>query len=41
MKPELVTEMVYQLANVKESFKGQLDTMKYNVETATADWQGC
>ncbi|PVB33287.1 alpha/beta hydrolase [Mycobacteroides abscessus] len=40
MKPELVTDMVYQLASVKESFKAQLDTMKYNVEQATADWQG-
>ncbi|BAX97332.1 alpha/beta hydrolase [Mycobacteroides stephanolepidis] len=40
MKPELVTETAYQLANVKESFKAQLDTMKYNVQTATADWKG-
>lgn len=40
MKPELVTETAYKLAGVKESFKAQLDTMKYNVETATADWKG-
>lgn len=40
MKPELVTETAYKLAGVKESFKAQLDTMKYNVETATAEWKG-
>lgn len=40
MKPELVTEAAYRLSGVKESFKAQLDTMKYNVEQATADWQG-
>ncbi|CPZ09931.1 alpha/beta hydrolase [Mycobacteroides abscessus] len=40
MKPELVTEAVYKLSSVKESFKAQLDTMKYNVETATAEWKG-
>ncbi|SLI42306.1 Alpha/beta hydrolase of uncharacterised function (DUF1023) [Mycobacteroides abscessus subsp. bolletii] len=40
MKPELVTTAAENLAQVKESFKAELAHMKYNVETATTDWQG-